>query len=376
MIYLDHHAATPPCEAALVAMEAAREVGWANPASVHAAGRAARAQLEDGRRAVAAAIGAEPSDVVLTSGGTEACNLAIRGVAVGRGGKLITTAVEHPAVDEPLARVAGDTGSTLIRMPVPAGIAPDAGALAREIDRDTRLVCAQWVNHETGSVLPVADYARVCRDRGVPLFVDATQALGKLPLCVRELGADLVALASHKAGGPAGAGALWVARGVELSPLMLGGGQERGRRAGSPDVLSVVGFGAACGVLAARLGAQGRIRRRRDRLEVALTELGGQVNGAGGERCATVTNVSFEGRRGELLVAALDLLGVCASSGAACSSGLAEPSPVLLAMHGDQRWRAKSSVRFSLGPQTSDIDIENTISACRRALESGGAGPS
>jgi cysteine desulfurase len=196
----------------------------------------------------------------------------------------------------------------------------------------------------------------------------ATQAAGKLAIDVRTLGADLLALASHKLGGPAGAGALWVRRGLELEPRTVGGAQERGRRAGSPDVAGAVGFGAACAALPERIAAQPALAALRERVEARLREMGAVVNGALGPRAATVTNASFAGRRGSELVAALDLEGVCAASGAACSSGLDQPSPVLLAMHSDEPWRATAALRLSFGPETSEAEAEAALGALRRVL--------
>ena len=207
--YLDHHAATPLCAAARRAMAEAEASAWANPASVHAAGRKARALLERAREQIAAALGAQPAELVLTSGGTEACNLGVLGSAGGpgeRGGHLLTTAIEHPAVGKALARRAAERSAELTALPVLDGIAPDPAALRGALRPDTRLVALQWINHETGNVLPIAEYAAVCRAAGVPLFVDATQGLGKLPCDVHALGADLVAFAAHKLGGPSGTG--------------------------------------------------------------------------------------------------------------------------------------------------------------------------
>jgi cysteine desulfurase len=366
VIYLDHHAATPICAAAASAMDAARVSAWANPSSAHAAGRSSRALLERARRQIAEAIGANTADIVLTSGGSEACNLGVRGVPSTSGGHVITTAIEHPAVARAIERLETDSGVSVTRLDVPNGVAPTAGQLEGALRSDTRLVALQWINHETGSVLPVAAYAEVCRAAGVPFFIDATQAAGKLPIDVTELGADLLALASHKLGGPAGAGALWVRRGMQLTPLIAGGSQERGQRAGSPDVLHAVGFGAACTSLPDRLAAQPRLAALRARVLRELMRLHGSPNG--GEGVATVVNASFVGRRGEALVAALDLEGVCCSSGAACSSGLSEPSPVLLAMHPDEPWRASAAVRLSFGPETTETEVEIALQALDRVL--------
>ena len=367
MIYLDHHAACPTSEQARDAMEAAREDAWGNPASVHAAGRRAHALVDAARRAVAAAIGAEPADIVLTSGGTEACNLGVLGAARPRA-HIVTTTVEHPAVAEAIAR-AEARGSTVTRLGVARGAPPEPDAVARAITGDTSLVAIQWVNHETGTLLPIAEYGAVCRARGVTLFVDGTQAFGKVPIDVSSAGADLVALASHKMGGPSGAGGLWARRGVDVAPVLAGGAQERGRRPGSPDVLALVGFGAAARGVGGRLASMTGVSRRRDRLEAGLVHAGGVVNGEAGPRVATVTNVSFAGRRGDTLVAALDLEGVCVSSGAACSSGLAEPSRVLAAMYAERdAWRAAAALRASLGPETTDDDVDGALEALARVL--------
>jgi cysteine desulfurase len=393
VIYLDHHAATPLLPAAARAMEEVRSQAWANPSSVHGAGRASRALLERARDRVAAAIGAAPADLVLTAGGTEACNLGVIGgalAAVGGGaasspsstrdggsapgvaaGWISATRIEHPAVTEAISSLAARFGFGVRWIDVPRGVAPRADALDLALDEAAAAGCLailQWVNHETGTVLPVRDYAARCRARGVRLFVDATQALGKIPVDVEALGADYVAFASHKVGGPAGAGALWVRRGAPLESLSLGGAQERGRRAGTPDVVAQVGFGAACENLAARLGAQARIAALRDRIEATLLELGAVRNADAGERVSTVTNVWFPSLRSDVLVAALDVEGVAASSGAACSSGKSEPSPVLLAMHPDEPQRATGSIRFSFGPETSETDIDFAITAIRKVL--------
>lgn len=367
-VYLDHHAATPPHPEVLAALRALGEAGWANPSSVHADGRASRALIERAREQIAAAIGAAPADVVLTAGGTEACNLALFGAPLARGAHVLTTTVEHPAVVEPLARLEASGELTVSRLPVPGGRVMDPAQLMAAVTPATRLLALQWVNHETGTIFPVAAYAHACRAAGVLTFVDATQAFGKLPLDVNALGADLVALASHKIGGPAGAGALWVRRGVDLRSLIVGGGQERGRRAGTADVRAAVGFGVACALLPQRLDAQPRIAELRDRLEHALLALGARRNAADGPRVATATNLWFPGRRSDALVAALDLEGVAVSAGAACSSGKSEPSPVLLAMHPEEVAKSQASLRFSFGPEVSEIDVDFVSNRCANVL--------
>jgi cysteine desulfurase len=366
-VYLDHHAATPVGEAARREMEAAREVAWANPSSVHRPGRASRAILERARERVAAAIGAAPADVVLASGGTEACNLAVLGLAGARAGHVVTTEIEHPSVAAAI-EVLSAAGWGVTRLPVPRGRPPSGEEVSRAITDDTRLVAIQMINHETGTVLPIDAYATVCRARGVPLAVDAIQALGKVPIDVASLGASAVAIASHKIGGPAGAAALWIARDASVEARVVGGAQERGRRAGTPDVVALAGFGAACAALPARLASMESIAIRRDRLERRVVELGGVVAATEGPRAPTAVNAAFRGWRGTALVAALDLEGVAASSGAACSSGVDRPSAVITAMHADEPWRAASSLRLSLGPETRDEDVSAALAALERVL--------
>ena len=368
-IYLDHHAATPPIERARRAMDEAREVAWANPSSVHGAGRASRAILERARDAIARAIGAASADVVLTGGGTEACNLAVLGIAGDTPRHLVTTAIEHPAIAQPIAALEA-RGWRVTRLAVPRGRAPSPEEVSRAITDDTALLAIQWVNHETGTILPVDAYAAIARARSIPIVIDAIQALGKIPVDVVATGATAIALASHKVGGPAGAGALWITRDArEIAPRLLGGAQERGRRAGSPDVVALAGFGAACDALAERLEAMGSIAIRRDALERAVASHPSIViNADAGPRVSTVISASARGWRGTSLVAALDLEGVQVASGAACSSGVDRPSPVLAAMHEDEPWRASSSLRISLGPATTDDEIEGARGALLRVL--------
>ena len=369
MIYLDHHAAAPMPETVWRAMQQAAAAAWANPSSTHAAGRASKELLENAREAVADAIGASAADVVLTAGGTEACNLGIRGVAGGRN-LVLSTAVEHPAVAQSVRRL-GREGRQVAFLHVRLGRPPEPGELARHLGPNA-LVAIQWVNHETGTVFPIEQYAEICRQRGALLFVDATQALGKLPIDANSLGADVIAIAAQKVGGPAGAGACWVRRGLDVEPVLEGGSQERGRRPGTPDTLSMVGFGAACRLVAERLAAQPRLATLRERIEADLVELGAEVN-ARPPRTATVSNVSFASWAGPVLVAALDLEGICVSTGAACSSGLQEPSAVIRAMYPDEQWRAGSAVRISLGMETTARDIDGASQAFRRVLARGSA---
>jgi cysteine desulfurase len=258
-----------------------------------------------------------------------------------------------------------------VRLPVRTGVPFSSAELESCIDSNT--ICAlQWVNHETGTVFPIEGYAQVCAAKRALLVVDACQALGKIACNFEQLGASAIAFAASKVGGPSGAGAVWSKRELSITSQVVGGGQERGRRAGTPDVAAQAGFAAAVSHVNARVQAQEQIASLRDELEHACLQLGGVVNGATGPRVATVTNVSFPDWRGDVLVAALDVEGLCASSGAACSSGVGAPSPVLLAMYPDEPWRASSALRLSLGPETRATDVQAAVSILKRVL---GRGP-
>lgn len=359
MIYLDHHAAAPPLAAAKEAMARASEHAWANASSAHAMGRAARKHLEDARRHVAEAIGSEPSSVVFASTGTEACHLGIAGLSGVR--RVITSPIEHPAVAENVEALE----VPVERFSLSGGTPPPADALGL---REGDLLALTWVNHETGTILPVEEYAEAARRVGALIFVDGIQALGKVPVDVEALGADAVAFAAQKIGGPTGAAALWVRRGAPFESPLVGGPQERGRRPGTPDVIRFVGFGAAAEAVPERLAAQERVASLRDELERGLLALGGELNGGEGARVATVVNASFRGRRGPVLVAALDLAGVACSHGSACSSGLDEPSKVVLGLYPGKTERAGAALRFSLGPETTRGDVRGALEALRGVL--------
>ncbi|MBK8169195.1 MAG: cysteine desulfurase [Sandaracinaceae bacterium] len=361
MIYFDHHAATAPVKEVLTAMREAEAFAWANPSSIHAAGQKARALLDEARRRVAASVGADANEIVFTSGGTEALHLAMNGVARGMPPRhVITSEIEHPAIAATLDAWQKN-GTRVTRLKVLHGIPPDADALRNAVEPTTDLVVLQWVNHETGTLLPVHDYAAVCHENQIPLVVDGTQALGKVPVDAHALGAAALIIAGHKMGGPAGIGAVVIRKGVDLRPAVLGGAQERGRRAGTPDVVRAVGFGVACLHLPSRLATMPAVAALRSAMEAELVALGAVVNGAEGPRVATVANVSIQEKQGTLVVAAMDLEGVCLSSGAACSSGVAQASPVLRAMYPDQSWRADTALRLSFGPSNTRAEVDTAL---------------
>ena len=363
MLYLDHNAITPMRPEALSAVERALRV-HGNPSSVHAAGRAARDLLDGARAAVAAALGVRPAELVFTSGATEAAALAIRGVLgaapAGRR-RLVVTAVEHPCVLS-LARALEREGTPLTVVPVDRRGEVDPGAFGAALGPDVALACAMRANNETGVVLPVPELARLAHAAGAPLFCDAVQAAGRIPLEVRELGADLLALTGQKLGGPRGAGLLWIAPGRRLAPL-LGGEQERGRRGGTENLPGVAGLAAA---MAAAFREQpalaGRLTALRDRLESGLLGAvpGARVNGAGAPRLPNTSSLTFPGADAEALLMALDLEGLCASAGAACHSGSTAPSSVLLAL-GLGEAEARSTLRLSLGWNTTPEEVEEAL---------------
>ena len=363
MTYLDHNAITPvrpQAEAAV--LRALRAFG--NPSSVHAAGREARAVLDEARGRVAAALRVHPRDVVFTSGATESATLAIRGALAaapeGRTG-LVVTAVEHPCVLD-LARDLSLHGTPLQVVPVDRDGVVDLEALGNAVGPETALVCCMLANNETGVVEPVAEAADVAHAAGALLLCDVVQAAGKIPVDLPALRVDLAAVTSQKFGGPRGAGALWIAPGVRLAPI-AGGHQERGRRAGTENLPGVAGMGAALEAAVAALPAEGeRLRGLRERLASGLLASlpGTRVNGAGAPRLPNTLSVTFPGADGEALLMSLDLEGICASAGAACTSGSTTPSHVLSAM-GLSVAEARGTLRLSLGWTSSDADVEHAL---------------
>ncbi len=345
-IYLDHNAGSPLRPAARDAMVAAMDV-VANPSSAHREGARARALLEEARAAVAALIKAAPAEIVFTSGATEANDLAIRG-AVPDGGRIVVAATEHASVLAP-ARALG-----AVELPVDG-----QGRIAAEPVVGPALLSVGLANGEVGTIAPVAELA-ARRGRNVVFHTDAAQAAGRVPVDVRALGVDLLSLSSHKLGGPAGAGALWVRRGTALRPQLLGGPQERARRAGTENLLGIVGFGAACRDAMSDVGATAGLT---DRLWAGLeTHVPGirRLGPEDGPRLPNTLNVRIPGCSGESLLMLLDLAGVAASLGSACSAGAPEPSHVLAAM-GLDRETARNGLRLSLGHTTTAADVDAVI---------------
>ncbi len=369
MIYCDHNASAPLRAQVLEAMLPFLREHYGNASSVHAAGSRARCAVEEARAQVAKLVGAEPPALVFTSGGTESNTLAIRGVVGGAGRTaIVTTSIEHSSVREPIGVLRAE-GYAVREVPVDAVGRVTAAGVAARLDDSVALVSVAWANNEIGTIQPIEEIGALCRARGVSLHVDAVQAMGKIPVSVRSV--DLMSLSAHKFGGPQGVGALFVRRGIELRPLLVGGGQERGRRAGTENVAGIVGMGEACRLAGQELAAfaEGCVALRDALWADAEAEIPGvHRNSPAGADCLPNTlNVSFDGVRGEALVAALDLEGIAVSSGSACAAGAGEPSHVLLAL-GRSPDAARDGVRFSLGCTNSMEDVERVVQATAAAV--------
>ena len=353
-VYMDYNA-TAPMRPAVVAAVAEALGLTGNPSSVHRFGRLARRRLEEAREQVAALVGARPDQVVFTGGGTEANNLALAGSGRGR---RIVSAIEHESV----ANAAPDAET----VPVTADGAIDLAALDALLARPgpPALLSVMLANNETGVIQPVAAAAAAARRAGALVHCDAVQAAGRIPVDFAALGVDLLSLSAHKLGGPPGSGALIVADGVALTALLRGGGQERGRRAGTENVAGAAGFGVAAELARAELAAQGRLARLRDALEARLraTVPAATVFGAAASRLPNTSCFALPGLAAATQVMALDLAGVAVSAGAACSSGKVRPSRVLRAM-GVAEDAAGSAIRVSLGWGSADADIDRLVAA-------------
>jgi len=356
--YLDCNATAPLRPEARAAVAQALETPG-NPSSVHAEGRAARALLEGAREAVAALLGARPAELVFTGGGTEANALALAGTGRAR---VLVSAGEHASVLEAVP------GAERLPLDAEGLVAPEALAAALAADPAgtgrPALVSIQLANNETGVIQPIARLAEVAHAAGALLHCDAVQAAGKQPLYVTALGADLVSLSAHKLGGPPGVGALWLREGVELAPLLRGGGQERRRRAGTENLPGIAGFGAAAAAARADLGRMADLAAWRDALERRLlaAEPQTRVFGAGAPRLANTACLASPRLSAELQLMSLDLAGFAVSSGAACSSGKVTPSHVLAAM-GVEASLSRNAIRVSLGWATRGEEVEAFASA-------------
>jgi cysteine desulfurase len=364
IVYLDNNATTAVLPEVFEAMRPYFSEHYGNPSSVHRQGSGPAAGLRDARATIARFLGCDEGELVFTSCGTESDNLAIRGVLEGEMTKMhiVTSAVEHPAVLNVFLRMKA-MGHELTLLGVDARGMLDLDELRGALGDETAIVSIMFANNETGVIFPMEDIAAICRERGVPLHVDAVQAVGKVPIDLTRLPIDTLALSAHKFHGPKGVGAMFVRRQARYHPILLGGGQERGRRPGTENVAGIAGMAMACEMAARHMGDYNtRVAGLRDRLESGLLENvpDVEVNGGGSPRLPNTTNLLFRGVDAVALTVLLDEVGICASAGSACKSGAGVASPVLTAM-GRTPEEAASSVRFSLSTLITDEDIDYVL---------------
>ena len=378
-IYLDHNATTPVHPAVLEAMLPYFGGEFGNPSSAHRFGQRASQGIEAAREAVAALIGARPSEIVFTSGGTEADNTAIFGVmshalrtkrkSAGAPLHLITTAIEHDAVLN-ACRALEERGVSVTYIPAGRDGIVNPAAIRAAIRPETILISVMHANNEIGTLQPVGEIGGIAAEAGIRFHTDAVQSAGKVAIDVNRLTVDLVTISAHKFGGPKGAGALFIRRGVEIDPLLHGGQNERGRRAGTENVAAIVGFGKACELARADLAeTSARISELRDRLENGLLARirDARINGDPVRRVPNTSNLMFPGVESESLIIALDLSGLACSAGAACSSGAVDPSHVLTAI-GLTPAEARASVRLSLGRSNTTEEIDTALELIPTAI--------
>ena len=363
-IYFDNNATTKVAEEVLDEMKPFFCDLYGNPSSMHTFGGQIGHKIRNAREQIAALLGCEPSEIIFTSCGTESDNTAIKGTlaAYPNRRKVITTRVEHPAVLT-VCRELENHGYTVVELSVDKLGRLDLAELEQNLDDDTALVSIMYANNETGVMFPIGKISEMVAEKGVVFHTDAVQAIGKIPLNLSKSNIDLLSLSGHKLHGPKGVGVLYVKKGTRLSPFMLGGHQELGRRAGTENVPSIIGLGKACELAAQNLETENnKVKYLRDKLENAILKScpDSRLNGDKENRLPNTTNISFEFIEGEAILLMLDKYGICASSGSACTSGSLEPSHVLRAM-GVPFTAAHGSIRFSLSRYNTEEDVDFTI---------------
>ena len=379
MHYLDHAATTPMLPEAIDAVTATMaELG--NPSSLHSSGRRARRRVEESREQLAGAVGARPSEVIFTSGGTESDNLAVKGIywarraAVPRRRRVLASAVEHHAVLDAVEWLAAADGAEVTWLEVDAYGRVDPDTLRRALAADpdsAALVTVMWANNEVGTIEPVRNLAEIAHEYGVPMHTDAVQAVGAVPVDFAESGVDALTMTGHKLGGPYGTGALLLRRDVSCVPLLHGGGQERDVRSGTLDVPGAVGLAVATVAAVERRPVESlRVRELRDRLVAGVLRAvdDAVLNGDPADCLPGIAHLTFPGCEGDSLLMLLDARGIECATGSACSAGVAEPSHVLLAMGADAA-RARGSLRFSLGHTSTIADVDAVIETIGPAVE-------
>jgi cysteine desulfurase len=361
-VYLDNNATTPVLPEVFDVMKPYFAEHFGNASSIHHHGQESRAAVERARASVAALLACRASEVVFTSGGTEADNLAIFGLTAP-GSHIVTSTIEHHAVLN-ACRHLEKRGVEVTYVPVDGCGLADPADVRRALRPNTKLITIMFANNETGAVQPVEEFGKIAAEADVYFHTDAVQAAGKIPIDVNKVGCDLLTISGHKIHGPQGIGALYVRKGTQLEPMLYGGRHERSRRAGTENVPGIAGLGKAAELARAGFesGDDRKMAEARDYLERELLKIEGTgLNGEDAPRVPNTTNIYFDGIEGESLVIALDLKGLAVSTGAACSSGAIEPSHVLSAMGLGRDW-AKASIRFSLGKQNTGEDVEFALS--------------
>src|SRR5579863_5865058 len=372
-IYLDHNATTPIASEVLAAMLPYLTGEFGNASSIHAFGQNARGAVEQARSSVAALLGARPTDIMFTSGGTESNNHAILGAAAAAPGKdkhMITSAIEHVAVLD-ACRALAKSGIDLTVLPVDREGLVNPEDVHSAIRPETVLITLMLANNEIGTIEPIEEIGEIAAEKGIAFHTDAVQAAGKIPIDVEKLGVDLLSISAHKFCGPKGVGALYIRKGTPLEPLMYGGHSERDRRPGTEDVAAIAGMGKAAELALAEMSEEGaRIGGLRARLERGLLDRVPHcwVNGGRAPRVPNTSNLTFPFIEGEAMVIALDLKGLACSTGAACSSGAVEPSHVLMAL-GLAPEDARATLRLSLGRQTTDEEIDLALEVIPSVVE-------
>ena len=362
-VYMDYNATSPLREEVAEAYRRAAHDACGNPGSTHSAGRRSKRVLDDARDTFAAAVGATAGEIYFTGGGTEANNIAVLGTAAMYGeGHIVTTRIEHPAVLA-ACRSLDPAAFDVTYLDADETGRIDPAAVRDALRSDTILVSVMWVNNETGVIQPVESIGEITREKHIKFHTDAVQVLGRIPVELSRINADIVAFSAHKFSGPNGTGALFVRRGVRVEPVVHGGGQERGLRSGTENVPAVAAMAVAARLAAGEIESEpGRLALLRDRLEARIlgTIPGVSVNGSGAPRVANTLNVRFDGAEGEAVLIGLDEAGIAASSASACAAGSDEPSHVLMAM-GLTKGQANETLRFSLGRLSTGADVDRCL---------------
>jgi len=371
LIYLDNAASTQIHEDVLNSMLPYLKEQYGNPSSMHRYGRLAHKAIEKARKQIASLINAEPSEILLTSGGTESNNTALRGIVMkNTSGQIITSSIEHDAILEPCKKLT-QNGFDVDYLPVNSFGMVKCSDLQNHISEKTNLVSIMFGNNEVGTIQPISEIAKICNDHKVPFHTDAIQAVGKIPIDVKELGIDLLSISSHKLYGPKGIGALYIKNGIDVDPLILGGGQERGLRSGTENVASIVGFGKACEIAKNNLNENiSQMRKLRDILvEKVLNEIPEVIlNGHSQSRLPNNAHFTFLGVNGEDLIIKLDEYGIAASTGSACSVNTQKASHVLQAM-GFSHEQITGSLRLTIGIFNDQKEIEQTVNVLKKVVK-------